>query len=30
MGNLLLPKDLKPGECRELTKEEIDKLQEKY
>lgn len=29
MGNLKLPEDLKPGECRELTEEELKKLQEK-
>ena len=29
MGNLLLPKDLKLGECRELREEELDKIKEK-
>lgn len=29
MGNLLLPKDLKLGECRELQKDELDKVKEK-
>lgn len=29
MGNLILPTDLKKGECRELTNEELLKLQEK-
>ena len=29
MGNLKLPKDLEYGECRELTKEELKKLQER-
>jgi len=29
MGNLSLPKELKLGECRELTENELEKLQEK-
>lgn len=29
MGNLILPTDLKLGECRELTDEELEKIQEK-
>lgn len=29
MGNLILPKDLKLGECRELREEELDKIKER-
>lgn len=29
MGNLILPSNLKTGECRELTEEEINKIKEK-
>jgi 16S rRNA pseudouridine516 synthase len=29
MGNLILPDNLKIGECRELTKEELNKIKEK-
>lgn len=29
IGNLLLPIDLKMGECRELTKNELEKIREK-
>lgn len=30
IGNLTMPSDLKIGECRELTKQELEKIKEKY